>query len=202
MFVETALHISVCFVWSTRIVSQFMYTSLCIRPFLCMESLLPSPPHLYILSSWQVLLGVIDKRQSLANEGVIFKLSMGCPCETAELKNELLDRVQTTTTPVPLLISYDHCIKCLFLVVGEKHFLPLLASLSPSHRQNAVFLLSPFFHHRNDRQVKLAAALIGESWQILQSQSIVDEGVERREKQTVYEGERVRKRGKENSRCL
>lgn len=86
MFVETALHISVCFVWSTCIVSRFMYTSLCIRPFLCMESLLPSPPHLYILSSWQVLLGVIDKRQSLANEGVIFKLSMGYPCETTELK--------------------------------------------------------------------------------------------------------------------
>lgn len=98
-----------------------------------------------------------------------------------------------TTTPVPLLISYNRCIKYLFLVVGEKHFLPLLASLSPSHRQNAVFLLSPFFHHRNDRQVKLAEALIGESWQILQSQSIVDEGVERREKQTAYEGERVRK---------
>ncbi len=48
-----------------------------------------------------------------------------------------------------------------------------------------------FFRHWNDRQVKLAAALIGESWQILQSQSIVDEGVERREKQTAAERERV-----------
>lgn len=60
---------------------------------------------LLILSSWQVLLGVIDKRQSLANECVIFKLSKGYPCETAELKNEPLDRVQATTTPrLPLLL--------------------------------------------------------------------------------------------------
>lgn len=58
-------------------VTGFMYTFMCIHPFLCVESLLPFPPHLCILSSWQVLLGVIDKRQSFANEGVIFKLSMG-----------------------------------------------------------------------------------------------------------------------------
>ncbi len=79
MFVETVFHRIVCCVWSACVVyvTGFMYTFMCICPFLCVESLLPFPPHLYILSSWQVLLGVIDKRKSFANEGVIFKLSMG-----------------------------------------------------------------------------------------------------------------------------
>ncbi len=79
MFVETVFHRIVCCVWSSCVVyvTRFMYTCVCIRPFLCVESLLPFPPHLYILSSWKGLLGVIDKRQYFANEGVISKLSMG-----------------------------------------------------------------------------------------------------------------------------
>lgn len=166
-------------------------THLCIRPFLCMESLLPFPPHLNILSSWQVLLGVIDKRQSLANERVIFKTQQGLSLRNC--RKWAARQSTDDNSPPPPHFSIQPLHQMPLYCRGRKASPPSVSiSLFLPPTECCLSSVTFFSHHWNDRQVKLAAALIGESWQILQSQFIVDEGVERREKQTAAESERER----------